>query len=148
MKHFDLIKQLLSEITVDLETGIIKGKRGEVISSLNSFGYKIFYCRKDGKKYVILQHQIIAVAGGLVVPEGFTIDHINGKKTDNRLENLEAVSRTENIRRAWRAKGIDVEAVLERVRELKLQGLTHSQISREVNVTRQHIDYLVQKGVV
>ena len=34
------------------------------------------------------------------IPEGWTIDHLNGITADNRVENLQAVTLSENCRRA------------------------------------------------
>lgn len=36
------------------------------------------------------------------VPSGHVVDHVNGNTFDNRLENLEVVTRAENTRRAQR----------------------------------------------
>ena len=34
------------------------------------------------------------------IPDGYEIDHINGQRADNRLENLRLVTRQENMRNA------------------------------------------------
>lgn len=39
------------------------------------------------------------------IPKGFVIDHINGIKNDNRLENLEAVTIKENNIRRYKLQG-------------------------------------------
>ena len=45
--------------------------------------------------------------------ENLVIDHLNGIKHDNRLENLEVVSRSENSKRFWNSnKGKDVRKTM------------------------------------
>ena len=46
-------------------------------------------------------HHAVLEAWGFPRPKGFECDHINGNKTDNRLVNLEWVTRGENVRRRW-----------------------------------------------
>ena len=45
-------------------------------------------------------HQLVAYAFIGIRPNGMDIDHINGNNTDNRVENLEYVTKSENCRRA------------------------------------------------
>lgn len=47
----------------------------------------------------IAVHRAVLEAWGFPRPEGFECDHINGNHFDNRLENLEWVTRGENARR-------------------------------------------------
>ena len=50
-------------------------------------------------------HRLVAsafLANNLPDSADVTVDHINGVKTDNRAENLEYVTRTENVRRSFK----------------------------------------------
>lgn len=46
-------------------------------------------------------HRLVLLTFKGCRPEGLVIDHINGIKTDNRLANLEYVTQSENLRRAY-----------------------------------------------
>lgn len=58
-------------------------------------GYIQTYVSKTGKKYV---HRIIWTMHNGDIPEGMQIDHLNGNRSDNRIENLRCASVTENRR--------------------------------------------------
>jgi hypothetical protein len=49
-------------------------------------------------------HRVIYLAGHGRIPEGLVIDHKNGRKDDNRLANLQAVSPSTNTRRYYRKR--------------------------------------------
>ena len=58
------------------------------------------YFRHHKNIYV---HRAVLSAWVGPCPPGYEIDHINGNWLDNRLENLEYVTREENMRRRWMA---------------------------------------------
>lgn len=58
-------------------------------------GYIKTYVSKTGKMYV---HRLIWTMHNGEIPFGMEIDHLNGIRNDNRIENLRCASTTENRR--------------------------------------------------
>lgn len=73
-----------------LVKNVVKGK------SLTSSGYQMIYTRSG----CMLVHRLVASAW-LGVNNKLEIDHINGDKTDNRVENLRYVTHSENMKAAY-----------------------------------------------
>lgn len=63
-------------------------------------GYLVVWLSIDGKKKAITIHRLVAAA--FVDGNGNDVNHKDGNKMNNRAENLEWVSRSENIRHAYR----------------------------------------------
>ena len=66
-------------------------------------------------KHIYVSHAVW-MAAGRTIPEGMTIDHINGCTTDNRIQNLRCIDLMTNMRdggflRKLRNKGIDPTTV-------------------------------------
>ena len=58
-------------------------------------GYVQSYVSKTGKRYV---HRLIWIMHNGEIPAGMEIDHLNGVRDDNRIENLRCASVTQNRR--------------------------------------------------
>lgn len=65
-------------------------------------GYPQAHLSKDGVAKDFKVHRLVATTFIGDIPEGFVINHINGIKDDNRVENLEICTQQHNIKEAYR----------------------------------------------
>lgn len=81
---------------------------------LDSYGYRTININgKYYKEHIVIWEQ----AHNMKLPKGYVVHHLNGIKTDNRPENLVAMSRKEHIHQAEPFKKRIAE-LEERIREL------------------------------
>jgi len=79
--------------------GIFKDYRKRAEKLLPN-GYLQIRLSVKGKRYHIYAHRLVYTCLVGEIPNGLSIDHINGNKTDNHPDNLEPVTSGENRRRA------------------------------------------------
>lgn len=129
------------------------GKRAE--RRLRS-GYLQITVQRNGVRYYTLAHRLVWRALVGPIPEGMAINHKNGVKYDNRMENLEVVTYSENMKHAHRtglldehgernpsAKLSDLE--VEQIRDLYATGnYTMEQLGRLFGVRFQQISRIVR----
>jgi hypothetical protein len=126
-----------------------------ITERLNNKGYKIVNLSIDGKCKTFSVHRLIAQAY-IPNPDNLpTINHKNGIKTDNRIENLEWVTFSENTTHAvatgllMPAKGRGTkngrfeDEDIKRIKELYSQGLSQYKIAEMYNVTRGTIQQIL-----
>ena len=74
---------------------------GNRAGTTDSGGYR--QVQVDGK--LIYEHRVIYEMHNGPIPDGMQIDHINGVRKDNRIENLRVVTPSENQHNRKEAKG-------------------------------------------
>jgi hypothetical protein len=98
---------VLSFGMVKCKNNHFKSKKEKILSQEMGLGRnkKPNYWRvtiwKDGKKWKPGVHQLVALAFLGPVPNGFTVNHIDGNKLNNFYKNLEYSSRSENQKHAY-----------------------------------------------
>lgn len=87
-------------------TGRIKGSKGNLLTIvLDKYGYETVSLCKHSKPKTFLVHRIVAKAF-IPNPKNLqTVDHIDGNKRNNNEENLQWLSRRENLQKYHREQG-------------------------------------------
>jgi len=116
-RGISLIKNIMEEVWKDVKgfeglyqvsnIGNVKRLKNEnalleklVGRSIDRYGYVKRVLCKQGKMYDFTEHRLVAIAFIDNPEDKLTINHINGIKTDNRVENLEWNTNLENKQHA------------------------------------------------
>lgn len=87
--------------SVDAAAGKVTGEHGEPIGYVMSTGY-VHLAIKEGKRVRrVYAHRVIWEHVNGPIPQDMQVNHINGRKSDNRLANLELVTPAENCQHAY-----------------------------------------------
>jgi hypothetical protein len=121
-------------------------------------GYLMVRVMWDSKRYCALAHRLVWHHFTGKIPDGLTINHKNGVKSDNRPENLELATDAEQQVHANRILGTGpganqwgeanpcaklTLAQVEEIMEARAAGESLSQIARRYPVTFQHVSAIV-----
>lgn len=88
-----------------LRYGLMK-KKGRIlnINKVNSHGYLKATLTKNSKTKTYSVHRLVAEAF-IPNPSNYPqVNHINGIKSDNRIENLEWITNRDNVNHYWKSK--------------------------------------------
>lgn len=130
--------------------GRVKGPRKILKPFSDTCGYQQVDVR--GNKAI---HKLVANAFLGETPAGMRVDHIDGNKLNNALTNLEIVTHSENIKRAFRiglknSVGDNHNGAILRsenipeIRSLYATGVTQHEIGRRFGVTNHTIHKIIK----
>ena len=84
-------------------------RKGKIVSPwIGHNGYLIIAIKKDGSRPKFLVHRLVASAFCENFDPNITVNHIDGNKTNNHWTNLEWISRSENTRKQWVDRLVDI----------------------------------------
>lgn len=136
-------------------------KEGEVYSHIrnrnlvpykDSNGYFMIGLRKDGNRKMYKLHRIIAEHFIPNLDNKPQVNHKNGIKVDNNLDNLEWVTNAENVQHAFdnglavglkgekNPSSILTEADVKEIRDLIKEGMKLKEIASSYNISRRSIN--------
>lgn len=126
---------------------VINHELNKVITPVIRNGYLSVRLSKDNRLHHKSLHRLIYETYKGSIPFGYHIDHINGIRTDNRLDNLRIVTPEENNKNRLKLRrGIEVntaklteEEVME-IRKAKSKGVNSYQLAKKFNVGRSTIN--------
>lgn len=132
------------------------------VGQLDQFGYPVVLLRIDGKRKMVKVHRMVVNAFLESIPPEKQVNHKNGQKADNRLENLEIVTPSQNVRHAFDVLGRVViqknpargeahgnarwkNRQIRRIRALYEQGVTQKEIARRFKTRQGAISRIVRR---
>jgi hypothetical protein len=140
---------------------LINRRPGRVYSQPRPYrtpkGYLYISLRVDGRQKTFQHHRLVARA--FWGPSEMTVNHKNGVKHDNRLENLEYATCSENSLHACRILGIgrgekhgNAKLTEDDIREIRALAAAdpqkygrYARIARRFNITSSNVAYIAKR---
>jgi hypothetical protein len=108
-------------------------------------GYKVVSVQHDKQTVTRLVHRLVAEAFFGLPPADYEVNHKDSDKSNNRLENLEYVTRSENLQHAVRETGayrgernsqaIINEALVRKIREQHANGMGYKRLAKHFGLS-------------
>ena len=123
---------------------IINVKKGTVINkNKNNCGYLTFtiYNKKLQKQISILQHRFVFEVFNGKIPPHLEIHHINSKRDDNRIKNLELLTHQQNIEKSKNKQIISTN--IKTGEEKKFKSMKNA--GKELDISKSQISDICRK---
>lgn len=141
--------------------GLVIGKRGQIIKGhIDRCGYRevlLSYC-PDFQKQVLVHRLVLSTFSPIENMDKYDVNHINGDKLDNRLENLEWCTRSENVLHSYR-NGLQSRVTnphgtfrvltkedIQKIFELHSKGYIDREIAKVIGCTRELVSRKIREG--
>jgi HNH endonuclease/NUMOD4 motif len=121
----------------------------------NRRGYLLVSLYRGGRAKSYLVHRLIASAWIGPIPDGYEVNHRNGKKNQNDVNNLEIVTPQQNREHALRygliRRGADnprarlTESIVKSIRLRAAGGETIRRLAREFDVAEKTISLVINR---
>jgi hypothetical protein len=120
---------------------------------LDKYGYRVVLLRNQHLRKTVKIHRLVAAAFIKPIPKDMQINHKNGVKLDNRVENLEIVTAGQNVRHSFRNLGrktssgygathLSDEQVLQ-IRRLKSEGVRQNEIAHRFDLSVGRVSAII-----
>ena len=106
-----------------------------IAQRINRSGYYQSNLYKEGKKITREIHRLVALAFLPNEENKPFVNHKNGIKTDNRVENLEWCTQAENITHAVKNRLVKTKLTDEQAKEIFNSQLSHRKLAKLYNIT-------------
>lgn len=117
-------------------------------------GYKAAHLWRDGRRTRCAVHALVAAAFIGVKPDGHEINHLDGDRGNNRVSNLEYVTRSQNIQHAMRVIGsyrgsghVNARLTIAAVIDIKT-NCPHRMVDYQAFAVKYNVSPFTVKGIV
>lgn len=133
------------------QTGKIKNARNNTLlkGSLDQYGYKYFHLHSTINKNIWIHRAVWETFGDNLI-DGMVINHIDGNKLNNHIDNLEQVSSKENKQHELRALHPEKNKIVyqfDKKGNLLAIYASINECARQLNLDSRHISSCVQDKI-
>ena len=115
-------------------------------------GYETYRVSKYGDAETVKIHQLVARAFLGCPPKGCVVNHKDGDKANNKVENLEYATRKENIQHAIQTgllptgeRSTAAKLTTQEIHNIRAAGISQKELAQKYGVSRQHINRIILK---